>query len=167
MCSARPAARIPASKGVAERIAEGLWRLARETRWKAAGVEGSSKPPLSGSAGGHRRTATVRVLVSIEDGHRVYGEAIGQYLRMKRPGFEVRVVKPCLLYAEMRRFGPQVVLRGGPPTPIPDLLPCWVELSLDPTVPTVLRAGRIRPEVLNPSLSSLVAMIEEAAPVCS
>jgi hypothetical protein len=108
----------------------------------------------------------VRVLVAIEDGHRVYREAIGQVLTMTRPDFEVRMVKPRILHAELRRFGPQVVVHAGPPTPIPDLLPCWVELSLEPTRPTVVRTGSIRREALNPSLSDLLAMIEEAAPVC-
>jgi hypothetical protein len=85
---------------------------------------------------------------------------------MTRPDFEVRMVKPRMLHAELRRFGPQVVVHAGPPTPIPDLLPCWVELSLEPTRPTVVRAGSIRREALNPSPSDLLAMIEEAAPVC-
>jgi hypothetical protein len=123
-------------------------------------------PPVPGSAVAHRRAATVRILIAIEDEHRVYREAIGQFIKMTRPGFEVRVVKLSGLHAELRRFGPQVVVHAGPPTPIPDLLPCWVELALEPTRPTVVRSGSIRQEVLNPSLSDLLAMIEEAAPVC-
>jgi hypothetical protein len=108
----------------------------------------------------------VRVLVAIEDRHRLYREAIGRFLKMKRPGFEVRLARTRGLHSELRRFGPQVVLYAGPPTPVPDLLPCWVEISLDPNRPTVLRTGRIRREVLNPSLSDLLEMIEVAAPVC-
>lgn len=132
---------------------------------KAAGVPSGS--PAPGSAEGYRRAATVRVLVAVEDRHRVYREAIGHFFSTRRLGYEVRLVKPRELYAELRRFGPQVVLHAGPPTPIPDLLPCWVELSLDPTRPTVLLTGRVRREVLNPALSDLLAMIEEVAPVCS
>lgn len=48
----------------------------------------------------------MRVLVTIEDGHRVYREATGQFLWMTRSGFEVRVVKSRGLHAELRRFGP-------------------------------------------------------------
>ena len=108
----------------------------------------------------------MRVLVAIEYRHRVYREAIGEFLRWTRPGFEVRVVNPRGLHGQMRRFGPRIVVYAGPPTPIPDLLPCWVELSLDPTLPTVLWTGRVRREVGNPSMTGLLEAIEEAAPVC-
>ena len=116
---------------------------------------------------GVRQTAAVRVLIAIEDRHRVYREAIGEFLRTARPRLEVRLASPRVLNGELRRFGPQIVVHGGPPVPIPDLLPCWVELSLDPSVATVFRMGRVSREVLNPSVGRLLAAIDEAAPVCS
>ena len=117
-------------------------------------------------AGGIRQTAAVRVLIAIEDRHRVYREAIGEFLRMARPGLDVRVASPRGLNGQLRRFGPQIVVHGGPPVPIPDLLPCWVELSLDPSVATVFQMGRVRREVVNPSVEHLLAVIDEAAPAC-
>lgn len=113
-----------------------------------------------------RQTPAVRALIAIEDRHRVYREAIGEFLHMARPGLDVRVAGPRGLNSQLRRFGPQIVVYGGPPVPIPDLVPCWVELSLDPSVATVFRMGRVRREVLNPSVRHLLAMIDEAAPAC-
>lgn len=146
------------------------WRGAPALRGAGGAADfraaGSSGPVVPDSPSSPRRAAAVRVLVAIENRHRVYREAIGEFLRSTRPGFEVRVVSPRGLYGQMRRFGPQIVVYAGSPTPIPDLLPCWVELSLDPTLPTVLWTGRVRREVGNPSMTGLLEAIEEAAPVC-
>ncbi len=117
--------------------------------------------------GGVRQTAAMRVLIAIEDRHRVYREAIGEFLRASRPHLELRLVSPRALNGELRRFGPQIVVHAGPPVPIPDLLPCWVELSLDPSVATVFRTGRVRREILNPSVRHLLAVIDGAAPACT
>lgn len=76
----------------------------------------------------------------------------------------MRVASPRGLNGKLRRFGPQMVVHGGPPVPIPDLSPCWAELSLDPSVATLFRTGRVSREVLNPSIRHLLAVIEEAAP---
>jgi hypothetical protein len=129
-----------------------------------AGGPGAEAP---GSLEGLRQTPAVRVLIAIEDRHRVYREAIGEFLRATRPRLEVRLSSPHGLHGELRRFGPQIVVHAGPAVPIPDLLPCWVELSLDPSVATVFRTGRVRREVLNPSIKHLTAVIDEAAPACS
>jgi len=132
----------------------------------ATRTEGLSGPAVLDSANSYRRAATVRVLIAIEDSHRVYREAIGEFLRASRPRLQVRGANPQGLHAELRRFGPQVVVYAGPPAPIPDLLPCWVELSLDPARPTVLWTGRVRREVASLSAEGLLAVIDEAAPVC-
>ena len=121
---------------------------------------------FAGTTGRTRQTAAVRVLIAIEDRHRVYREAIGEFLRTARPRLDVRLASSRALNGELRRFGPQIVVHGGPPVPIPDLLPCWVELSLDPSVATVFRTGRVSREVLNPSVRHLLAVIDEAAPAC-
>lgn len=133
----------------------------------AARAEASPGPASAGSMGAARQTTGVRVLIAIEDRHRVYREAIGEFLRLARPRLDVRLASPRVLSGELRRFGPQIVVHGGPPVPIPDLLPCWVELSLDPSVATVFRTGRVRREVLNPSVRHLLAAIDEAAPACA
>lgn len=132
----------------------------------AVPTEASPGPAFGGSTPAIRQTAAVRVLIAIEDRHRVYREAIGEFLRLARPGLDVRVASPRGLNGQLRRFGPQIVVHGGPPVPIPDLLPCWVELSLDPSVATVFRTGRVSRKVLNPSVKHLLAVIDEAAPAC-
>lgn len=133
---------------------------------RAGRAKGSSGPVNPGSPARRQQPTTLRVLISIEDAHRTYREAIGGFIRSARPLFEVRVVSPRGLQAELSRFGPQVVMYAGPPAPIPDLLPCWVELSLDPSLPTVLRTGGVLREVVNPSLGDVLAVIDQAAPVC-
>ncbi len=129
-------------------------------------AQASPGPASRRSVAAVRQTAAVRVLIAIEDRHRVYREAIGEFLHMARPGLDVRVACPRGLNSQLRRFGPQIVVHDGPPVPIPDLVPCWVELSLDPSVATVFRMGRVRREVLNPSVRHLLAVIDEAAPAC-
>ena len=123
-------------------------------------------PAFAGTVGGIRHTAAVRVLIAIEDRHRVYREVIGEFLRTARPRLDVRLASSRTLNGELRRFGPQIVVHGGPPVPIPDLLPCWVELSLEPSVATVVRTGRVSREVLNLSVRHLLAITDEAAPAC-
>ena len=129
----------------------------------------AAPPPGStsvGPVGTLRQTAAVRVLIAIEDRHRIYREALGEFLRVSRPRLEVRLASSRGLHGELRRFGPQIVVHAGAPVPIPDLLPCWVELSLDPSIATVFRTGRVRREVVNPSIEHLMAVIDEAAPAC-
>lgn len=133
---------------------------------RAAGPDDERGPRRVGARVERQARAATRILVAIEDRHRARGEAIGEFFRRTRPGVEVRVVRTRGLHTELRRFGPQVVVHAGPMVPIPDLLPCWVELSLDPCLPTVLWTGRVRREILDPSPADLLAVIEEAAPVC-
>lgn len=109
----------------------------------------------------------LRILIAIEDKHRVYSEAIGEFLRSTRSRFGVQVANSGGLHAELRRFGPQIVVHAGPPATIPDPLPCCVELSLDPVLPTVFRTGRVGREVVNPSPEDLLAVIEVMEPVCA
>ncbi len=97
---------------------------------------------------------------------RPVGMAARRFHEVGSPLFEVRVVNPRGLQAELGRFGPQVVMYAGLPAPIPELLPCWVELSLDPSLPTVLRTGGVLRAVRNPSLGDLLAVIDQTAPVC-
>ena len=99
---------------------------------------GPDDPAVPDSPSSPRRAAAVRVLVAIENRHRVYREAIGEFLRSTRPGFEVRVVNPRGLHGQMRRFGPQIVVPEGPPVQIADLLPCRVELLQGPSLAAVL-----------------------------
>lgn len=148
-------------------VADGATGLQQaETHGELAALP-TSRAGGPGSLEGLRQTPAVRVLIAIEDRHRVYREAIGEFLRATRPRLEVRLASPRGLHGELRRFGPQIVVHAGPVVPVPDLLPCWVELSLDPSVATVFQAGRVRREVLNPSIKHLMAVIDEAAPACS
>lgn len=89
----------------------------------AALAEASPGPVFGGSTDRVRQTATVRVLIAIEDRHRVYHEAIGEFLRASRSHLELRLANPRTLDGELRRFGPQIVVLAGPPVPIPASCP--------------------------------------------
>lgn len=49
----------------------------------------------------------MRVLVAIDDGHRIYRGSIGRFLKMKRAGYEARLARSRTLYPELPRFGPE------------------------------------------------------------
>jgi hypothetical protein len=70
-----------------------------------AGGPGAEAPP--GSPEALRQTPAVGLLIAIEDRHRVYREAIGEFLRSTRPRLEVRLASPRGLHA-------------GPAVPVPD-----------------------------------------------
>lgn len=123
-----------------------------------SGTPGSATSALAGPL--------LRVLIAIEDGHGVYREVVGEYLRSARPHFEVSYVGLREFDAELQRLNPQVVVHAGSPEPVPDRLPCWVELSLDPGLPTEVRFGGASRRVVNPSLSYLLAVIDRAAMLC-
>lgn len=124
-------------------------------------TEGRSVVPDAAASG--RGGAPLRLLIAVEDGHAVYRETIEQYLRAARPDFEVFGVALHEFDTELARLEPRVVVRAGSPTPVPDRPTCWVELSLDPGLPTEVRVGDTSRRVLNPSLSDLLAVIDRVA----
>jgi hypothetical protein len=106
--------------------------------------------------------ADIRVLVALEDDYRVYRETIAAVLRVLRPGAEVESTAIEALEEELERFDPQVVICGGHHEGIePDGRAAWIELSLDPTRPTMISVGSCSLELTNPGVEELLEVIDE------
>ena len=103
------------------------------------------------------------MLIAIEDEYRAYREVIAAGLEALRPGTEVAAVGLDQLDAELARLEPQVVVcsRPGSLAEAEGRL-AWVELSLDTTRPTKVSVGGRRSESVNPTLETLLAVIDEA-----
>jgi len=103
------------------------------------------------------------VLVATEDEYRAYREVIAAGVQMLRPDTEVTAIGLDLLEGELARRDPEVVVcsRPGRPAEAEGRL-AWVELPLDPTRPTKISLGGRRSESTNPTLETLLAVIDEA-----
>jgi hypothetical protein len=105
--------------------------------------------------------ADIRVLVAMEDDYRAYREMIAAALRIQRPGFEVESTTLEALEEELERFDPQVVICGGHEEMEPDDRPAaWIELSLDPILPTKISGGGRHLERTNPTTEELLEVID-------
>lgn len=99
-----------------------------------------------------------RILVAFEDEYRAYQDALASALRTLRPHAEVSTAYP------ERATDP-------PSHPWPDLVICnrpdpgeslaWLELSMEPALPSNLRIGEHRSRVANPSLEEILSVVDE------
>jgi hypothetical protein len=99
--------------------------------------------------------------VALEDDYRAYREAIAASIRILRPSAEVKSTALEAFGEELERFDPQVVICGGHEEIEPDDRPAWVELSLDPTVPTKISVGGGHLERTNPTVEELLEVIDK------
>ena len=99
----------------------------------------------------------------MEDEYRAYREVIVAALEALRPGTKVATVGLDQLGGELARLDPQVVVcsRPGSLAEAEGRL-AWIELSLDTTRPTKVSVGGRRSESVNPTLETLLAVIDEA-----
>ncbi len=108
------------------------------------------------------RGADIRILVALEDDYRAYRETIAAALRVLRPQAEVKsTTLEALEDDELERFDPQVVICGGHEGVEPDGRAAWIELSLDPTRPTMISVGSCSLELTNPGVEELLEVIDE------
>jgi hypothetical protein len=114
------------------------------------------------ASGRPKRGVQTRVLVAIEDEYRAYREVIAAGLEALRPDTEVAAGGLDLLEGELARLDPEVVVCSRPQPAGSGVRPAWVELSLDPTRPTKVSLGGRRSESTNPTLETLLAVIDEA-----
>lgn len=97
-------------------------------------------------------------MVAFEDEYRAYQEALASALRTLRPQVEVSTD-----YSER---APE-----SPTHPWPDLMICnrpdpgeslaWLELSMEPGLPSNLRIGEHRSKIANPSLEEILSVVDE------
>ncbi len=103
------------------------------------------------------------MLVAIEDEYRAYREVIAAGLEALRPGAEVTTAGLDRLEVELARLDPEVVVCSGPGSlAAAEGRGAWIELSLEPTRPAKISLGGRRSESTNPTLETLLAVIDEA-----
>jgi hypothetical protein len=108
-----------------------------------------------------------RILVAFEDDYQAYTEALSKAIGAARPHLKVTTATLEALQREVARLDPHLVI-SNLPNPATEqegkllLFPAWVELSLDPHLPSKFRVDGRRWESLNPSLEELLNLVEEA-----
>lgn len=119
-----------------------------------------------GSAARGTVGATLRVLIYIEDRHCTYREAIAELLQSRCPTSRCRSVASASWRPSCFAWTRTSSCTPGRECRYPTIAPCWVELSLDPALPTQVQLGGIRHDLVNPSFSDLLAVIDQAASLC-
>ncbi len=108
------------------------------------------------------KLAEIRILVALEDDYRAYREVIAAGIRVLRPQVEVATSALDALEEEIARLDPHVVVCSLPATMGPGDRVAWVELSIDPTRPTVICVGGRYSDVRNPVFEMLLRVVDEA-----
>jgi hypothetical protein len=98
--------------------------------------------------------------VAFEESYRTYRETIAAALRVLRPGTEVKSTTLEELEGELERFDPQVVICSGHKEVEPGTRLIWIELSIDPTMPTKISVGGRHFERTNPTVEELLEVID-------
>ena len=100
--------------------------------------------------------------MAFEESYRTYRETIAAALRVLRPGTEVKSTTLEELEGELERFDPQVVICSGHKEVESGTRLAWIELSVDPTMPTKFSVGGRSFERTNPpTMEALLEVIEE------
>ena len=102
------------------------------------------------------------MLVATEDEYRAYREVLAAGIEALRPGTEVAAVGLDRLEGELARLDPEVVVCSRPDPAGPGVRRAWIELSLDSTRPARISLGGRRSESTNPTLETLLAVIDDA-----
>jgi hypothetical protein len=103
----------------------------------------------------------VRVLITFEDSHRVYGQAIAEAIRAARSDAEVRLTEPAAFEVEAEGFDPHLVISSWTLSSNPGGGRVgWIELSTEPSCPSKISIGEQSWETTNPSLEKVLAVVE-------
>ena len=104
----------------------------------------------------------MRVLVSFEEEHRLYMEAIAAAIRRFRSDVKVVTAEGEELESEMERFDPQLIITSPsiPDNLVDDRL-AHIELSPDSQQPSRFRVGERRWEKTNPTLGEILPVVDE------
>ena len=100
--------------------------------------------------------------MATEDEYRAHREVIAAGIETMRPGAEVTAAGLDRLEGELARLDPEVVVCSRPEPAGSGVRLAWVELPLNPTRPTKISIGGRRSESTNPTLETLLAVIDEA-----
>ena len=104
--------------------------------------------------------AETRILVGLEDDYRAYREVIAAGIEALRPQVEVATSGLDALEEEIARLDPHVVVCSLPAATVPGHRLAWVELSIDPTQPTVICVGGRYSEVHSPMFEMLLGVVD-------
>ena len=103
----------------------------------------------------------MRILISYEDGYRVYSDALGRALRGLRPDAEVASSRLAEIGEHLKSFDPPLVVSSGPNTVEPGGRTAWYRLSPEPDEPSEACLSGRRSHRPNPSLEELLSFIDE------
>jgi hypothetical protein len=103
----------------------------------------------------------VRILISYEDSHRVYSDALERALRGLRPGAEVASCSLGSLGRRIESFDPDLVVSSRPNNVDPGGRAAWYKLSNEPDEPSEACLGGRSWQRPNPTLEDLLSFIEE------
>jgi hypothetical protein len=97
--------------------------------------------------------------VAFEDNYHAYRETIAAVLRILRPEAEVKSTTLEELEGELERFDPEVVICSGHKEVESGTRLVWIELPVDPTMPTKISVGGRDFERTNPTVEELLEVI--------
>ena len=103
----------------------------------------------------------MRILVSSEDDNRAYRDVIAAGIRIFRPHVEVDVTSLEALTERIEHLDPHLIICSGHAANHSGGIPAWVELSIDPTLPSKISVGGQYSERINPTLEVLLSVIDE------
>ena len=103
----------------------------------------------------------MRILISYEESHRVYSDALERALRGLRPDAEAASCSLGSLGRRVESFDPDPVVSSRPNTVDPGGRAAWYKLSPGPDEPSEACLGGRRWQRLNPTLEDLLSLIEE------
>lgn len=103
----------------------------------------------------------MRILISYEDGYRVYSAALGRAIRGLRPDADVVSGRLAEIGEHLERFDPHLVVSSGPNTVDPGGRAAWYRLSPEPDEPSEACLSGRRSHRPNPSLEELLSFIDE------
>jgi hypothetical protein len=98
--------------------------------------------------------------VAFEDNYHAYRETIAAVLRILRPEAEVESTTLEELEEELGRFDPEVVICSSHEEVESGTRLAWIELPVDPLLPTKIRVDGHFLERTNPTVEELLEVID-------
>ena len=103
----------------------------------------------------------MRVLIAYEERYHIYGDAVEDALRHRRPRVSVMRVPLEDLEDQLERFVPHLVVCSRPNTVDRGGVGAWIELSPEPAEPSRFCIGGEQSEAVNPQLVGLLKVVDE------